>query len=177
MTCIVGLVDGGIVYMGADSAGVSSYDLTVRKDTKLFKNGDFLIGYTSSFRMGQLLRFNFSPPKKDEDKDVYEYMATDFIDAVRVCFNKGGFARIENGVEEGGCFLVGYKGRLFKVESDYQVGESHHGFCSAGCGDNFAIGSLFSTQCKKPKDRIKTALECAQEFSIGVRGPFVEMVI
>ena len=52
MTCIVGLIDGRRVWMGGDSAGVSGLDITVRADAKVFRNGDFLIGFTSSFRMG-----------------------------------------------------------------------------------------------------------------------------
>jgi hypothetical protein len=32
VTCIVGLVEGGVVYIGGDSAGVSGYDLTVRAE-------------------------------------------------------------------------------------------------------------------------------------------------
>ena len=58
MTCIVGLIDGRRVWMGGDSAGVSGLDITVRADAKVFRNGDFLIGFTSSFRMGQLLAFH-----------------------------------------------------------------------------------------------------------------------
>lgn len=39
MTCIVGLAAGGQVLIGADSAGVSDYDLHVRADTKAFQVG------------------------------------------------------------------------------------------------------------------------------------------
>lgn len=51
MTCIVGLEHNGRVYIGADSAGVSGWDLTVRADKKVFRNGSFLFGFTDSFRM------------------------------------------------------------------------------------------------------------------------------
>lgn len=52
MTCIVGIVDNGKVYMGADSLGVGGLSKRVRKDPKLFRVGEFVFGYTSSFRMG-----------------------------------------------------------------------------------------------------------------------------
>ena len=61
---------------GADSAGVARI-LQFEKMKKVFKNGDFVIGCTSSFRMIQLLRFSFKP-RKVYDKDIYEYMCTDF---------------------------------------------------------------------------------------------------
>ena len=41
---------------------------TVEKDEKVFQNGDFLISFTSSFRMGQLLRYAFEPPEYRADK-------------------------------------------------------------------------------------------------------------
>lgn len=71
MTCIVGLVDQGNVWIGGDSAGVGGYDLMLRADQKVFRNGDFLMGFTSSFRMGQLLRYKLSPPKLHSDDDIY----------------------------------------------------------------------------------------------------------
>ena len=64
MTCIVGLVHEGTVFIGGDSAGVAGLSLVVRADEKVFRNGDFLMDFTTSFRMGQLLRYNpDSPPK------------------------------------------------------------------------------------------------------------------
>jgi len=172
MTCIVGLIEGDSVYIGGDSAGVSGSDLRQRKDTKVFRNGDFLIGFTTSFRMGQLLRFKFSPPKYFTEKDVYEYMITDFIESVMECFKNARYAKIENSVEYGGNFLVAFKNRLFSIEGDYQVGENVVPFNACGCGADYAIGSLY-TSTGKPKERILKALKTAQEFSAGVREPFI----
>lgn len=173
MTCIAGLVAGGKVYIGGDSAGMDDrYSLRVRADKKVFRNGDFVMGFTTSFRMGDLLRHAFDPPRRHPNDDVHKFMVTDFVDAVRACLKKGGFASISEGVESGGSFLVGYAGRLFHVESDYQVGESVDDLAACGCGDMIALGSLFSTAGKPPVKRIETALEAAERFSGGVRGPF-----
>jgi len=173
MTCIVGLIDEGKVYMGGDSAGVAGLDIVTRKDAKVFKNGPFLIGYTSSFRMGQLLRFKLNPPKRYEDVDIFKFMVVDFIEAVRECLKAGGYARVNNNEEKGGFFLVGYEGRLFEVESDFQIGEVEKGYIACGCGQSFALGSLYQTEGQKnPKKRILSALSAAQEFSAGVREPF-----
>jgi ATP-dependent protease HslVU (ClpYQ) peptidase subunit len=172
MTCIVGLIDNDKVYMGGDSAGVAEYDLTTRADPKVFANGSFLIGYTSSFRMGQLLRYKFKPPYHRPEISIEEYMMTDFIDAVRQCFKDNGYAEVNNNRETAGIFLVGYRDRLFMIGSDYQVGESLNKFDAVGCGGVFALGSLNST-AGDPKERIRKALETAEKFSAGVRGPFV----
>lgn len=174
MTCIAGLVHKGKVYIGGDSAGTNGHVLTIRDDEKVFKNGDFIMGFTSSFRMGQLLRFKFSAPYHKPEIETYEYMVTDFIDAVRKCLKDGGYARTESGEEFGGTFLVGYRGELFIVEGDYQVGKPHSGFHAVGCGKDIARGSLYATrEHQDPEFRIKESLAAAELFSGGVRGPFV----
>jgi ATP-dependent protease HslVU (ClpYQ) peptidase subunit len=172
MTCIVGTVEDGKVFIGGDSAGVGGYSLTVRADRKVFKNGDFVLGFTSSFRMGQLLHHAFTPPKRHPDTDIDKFMVTDFVNGVRDCLKTGGYAERSNEVETGGIFLVGYAGRLFRIDSDYQVGESADGYDAAGCGEDIARGALYANPSGKPLDRLKIALEAAERFSAGVRGPY-----
>ena len=82
MTCIVGLLHDNSVYIGGDSAGVADYSLTVRADEKVFVNDGFIMGFTKSFRMGQLLRYCFKPPPYHPDSDLDEYMVKDFVNAV-----------------------------------------------------------------------------------------------
>lgn len=173
MTCIVGLLDKKTkkVFMGADSAGVGDMDIAIRRDAKIFKNGDFLIGCTTSFRMIQLLRYSLSPPKVE--KEIYEYMCTDFINAVRECFKVGGFLMKDtDGQEKGGQFLVGYKNRLFKIGSDFQVAENMDGIDAVGCGYAYALGALSALNIP-PKERILKALEASARFSAGVAKPFL----
>jgi hypothetical protein len=172
MTCIAGLVDNGVVYIGGDSAGIGGSLLSVRADQKVFQNGEFIFGFTTSFRMGQLLRYSLNPPKNYENIDINKFMVTKFIESVRKCLKDGGYAYKDNEVESGGTFLVGYKGRLFKIDSDYQVGEALIGFDACGCGEDIALGSLYSTQEQPPKERILKALEAAERFNAGVRRPF-----
>ena len=178
MTCIAGLVEDGKVYIGGDSAGVGGYDLSIQADGKVFENAGFVMGFTTSFRMGQLLRYSFVPPKRHPDTDFYKYMVTDFIDEVRRCFKAGGYAERKDEVELGGNYLVGHNGRLFQIVSDYQVGERSCGFDAVGCGESYALGCMHQIQKKDnaygsvPQDKIEAALECAEQFSAGVRGPF-----
>lgn len=173
MTCIVGIADGGKVYIGADSAGFSDNDLTVRKDAKVFRVGAFVIGFTTSFRMGQLLRYSFDPPRPEIGACVERYMNTSFVDAVRKTFREGGFLTVKDSAESGGTFLVGLRGRLFMVAADFQVAESQHGFDAVGCGFPFALGSLHETVGNfDPPERVARSLRTAEKCSGGVRGPF-----
>lgn len=175
MTCIVGYIDkvNNRVIIGADSAGVAGLDLTIRKDPKVFKVGEFIIGGTSSFRMLQLLRFSFVPPKIQE-KDIYEYMCTEFVDAIRDCFTKGGYIKKESERESGGCFLVGYKNRLFCIQDNFQVGELDEDFDSVGCGQSFAFGAFHALKKHRysAHDRVLKVLEVAETCSAGVSKPF-----
>ena len=179
MTCIVGFAVNGQVWMGGDSAGVCDMDLHTRKDKKVFKagqQGELILGFTDSFRMGQLLRFGLErvqPP--DNPELLYRWMVKDFIDAVRELLSDGGFRKIENEVERGGTFLVGVRGRLFYVEGDFQVGENWCRYDAIGCGKNIALGSMYATSqwTDPPQERVHMALMAAEEFSAGVRLPFV----
>ena len=177
MTCIIGLVDDGRVFIGGDSAGVADYALTVQADEKVFKRGPFVFGFTDSFRMGQLLRYALpidkeKMPRADDVEGLSGWMRTDFIDSVRKCLREGGFATLDNGREWGGTFLVGIYGRLFRVGTGFDVLEGADPFEAVGCGFQLAIGSM-ATSKGRATSRVKKALEVSERFSAGVRGPFV----
>jgi hypothetical protein len=177
MTCIVGIVDSdGSIYMGGDSAGCDGNHLDLRKDPKVFLRNPFIFGFSSSFRMGQLLmcdsRFGFR--KQEDDEDDYIYMVDAFIPAVIDLFDKGGYLSKQNNVISGGIFLVGYKSRLYEINSDFQVKESLKKYASCGCGRDISYGSLYSTEKSNMScgERILMALEAASEFSSWVSPPF-----
>lgn len=172
MTCIVGLIKNDIVYIGGDSAGASGYSLTVRKDRKVFRNGNTLIGGTTSFRMLQLLQYAFEQPKYNSETSLEKYMATSFVDAVRQCLKDGGYAQKENEQESAGQFLIGFQGRLFRIDSDYQVLETVDGYDAIGCGGEIALGTLYATPDMAPEQRLELALHASERHNIGVRGPF-----
>jgi len=174
MTCIAGIARRGTVWIGGDSAGAnSSWQLQLRAEPKVFRSGPFLIGYTTSFRMGQLLAHALHPPERLASRDLMTFMVTDFVDAVRSCLKAGGFAKAEHGVESAGEFLVGIEGRLFCVQSDYNVGETADGLAACGCAEHAALGALHALgERVAPERRIERALEIAEGLSAGVRRPF-----
>jgi len=175
MTCIAAAIEpNGTVWMGGDSAGLSGWDLTVRADEKVFAREPYLFGFTGSFRMGDILRYHARLPAPPAGGDLRRFMVTRFVEGVRASLNKYGFARKEHSQERGGQFLVGVRGRIFTIDSDYQVGEASHGFDAVGCGDMIALGSFHATRRRGDgRRRVLDALAAAQEFSAGVRSPFV----
>lgn len=173
MTCIVGLKHKGNLYIGGDSAGVGGYKIESRVDPKVHEVGPFLFGFTTSFRMGQLLGHSFVPPKHPRNMPIHKFMVTKFIDAVRDCLKDGGYAQTRNGEETGGTFIVGYKGHLFTVYDDYQIAETSDDYCAVGCGEDIAKGAMFASRNIIPVERVRQALQAAAHFSAGVRSPFL----
>lgn len=174
MTCIVGIVAGNRVIIAGDSAAVDHRNVvSVRFDRKVFRLGDLVMGFTTSFRMGQLLAFGFTPPAPRAGQDEFAYLATDFIEAVRQRFRDGGFTQIKDAREEGGQFLVGTRGRLFEIDTDFQLGEPTCGFASVGSAYQVALGSLHATrEWLAPEVRLLEALGAAMLFNACVRAPF-----
>jgi hypothetical protein len=197
MTCIVGIAENGKVYMGGDSGGVTdSWLMTTRVDRKVFtteiNKEEIIIGFTTSFRMGQLLQYHLAIPDYamylDPEVNMWPdpiaaYMQA-FVEAIRSCFKSYGSAKKENEVESGGEFLIGFRGRLFKIGSDYQVGESEDGYDAAGWAAPIALGALYATTrpvkarprvraIQDPGTRIRIALEAAHRFHASVRPPFI----
>jgi hypothetical protein len=171
--------------MGADSCGAwvedGSYQLVVNPKTFIVDNR-FLIGCTTSFRMIDLLRFSLTVPKRtpttsDDDK----YIRTSFVNAVRKLFSTSGFMTRdrEDGVENGGNFLVGYNSRLYEVQDDFSVLNLADWGHAIGCGGEPARGSLHTTRDSglDPEQRILAALRAAEATTMGVRGPFINLAL
>jgi len=176
MTCIVAIAHKKKVYMGADSYGSNGRSGTEVLNPKCFINGEFLIGSTTSFRIIDLLQYKLSVPKvhEDEHKDNDKFMRTYFIEAVHKCFKDNGRLKTKEGVDNGGNFLVGYRGKVYEIQDDFSILNVPVYGGSVGSGENAARGSLWTTSKAKmlPKARIIIALESAVSVNCGVRAPF-----
>jgi ATP-dependent protease HslVU (ClpYQ) peptidase subunit len=177
MTCIVGFSTKGKVYIGGDSAGLSGWTLTVHKDPKVFTNGPCIMGGCGSFRVRDLLRYALVVPERHPDEDIDKWMRTIFVDAIRGCLKTGGVAEKDKEVEKTGdsWILVGYEGRLFKVQSDYQISEALDPYDATGCGEEYAKGAMAAMIRAgdiAPEDMIRIALEITERNCAGVRAPF-----
>lgn len=176
MTCIVGIETDCGVLIGGDSAGVSGWSLTTRADEKVFTRSGYAFGFTTSFRMGQLLRYTGTLPTASgvSDSKLDSFLVAKFIPAVRDLLRDGGWLEVDKSRESGGAFLLGVRGRLYEVESDFQVGRSVDGYAAVGCGYDLALGALHATRGLdlSPELRARWALEAAAHHSAGVTAPF-----
>lgn len=179
MTCIVAIAQNGTVYMGSDHAASDDKSgwILSRKEPKVFKVGQYGIAFTDSFRMGQILQYNWVPPKYTPTKTnsgLDKFMRTKFIDSVKQVFKDNGYGTIGGSEEDtGGIFIVGVEGRIFTIDEDFHVGENIVNYMAEGSGGMFALGALHATKHQKnPKMRLKAALEASAEFSMSVAPPF-----
>jgi len=175
MTCVVGIIKAGTVFIGADSCSSNCSYASIYKNPKVFRRGELLFGFTTSWRMGQLLEHNLSVPSRPEGITDLAYLIAHLVPAMRSCFKEGGFAEIKNAQESGGTFLIGYRGSLYEVDSDFQVGQWVNEYAAVGSGMYVALGSLHATSAFDPEERIKLALQAATDHTPYVRPPFTIM--
>lgn len=187
MTCIVAVTDGESVVVGGDSAGVGNKELRLRADLKVFLVGGYAIGFTTSFRMGQILRHEADlpkPPSSIDPDDLERFLVKTFVPAIRESFAEHGFgktARVnlksevtEEGQAIGGLFLVGVAGQIFEIREDFQVARPVAPFSAVGHGAQIALGALHALQDQdlSLRERATRALEAAEAYSSVVRRPF-----
>ncbi len=178
MTCIVGVKHKGEVYIGGDSNGscVSQHTKIHRKDKKVFIRHGIAYGFTSSYKMGQILQYHMPEiiSEKLIKRDVFEFVVTELVPKYRNILKLKGYSKINNNVEVGGTFLIGLKGRLFSIEDDFQVAESLDNYTAIGSGDQLALSSMETIQRlmpkMKPECKIERAIKTAAKFNITVGG-------
>ena len=146
MTCIAGCTQGNHVFIGGDSAGSNRHQIHTRSDAKIFKNKKMLFGFTSSFRMGQLLRHVLIIPDHPESMKTITYLHTKFLPAVISCLQDNLYANVKDNEITGGTFLLGYQGKLYTIYDDFQISESADCFSAVGCGESYAYGAWHATR-------------------------------
>jgi hypothetical protein len=180
MTCIVGLTVKGISYLGGDAAGADSNggDIGVRPHPKVFKKNDYVMGYTTSFRLGDILEFVCPPPEvKLALISLREHLIIHWIPVLRKKLKTEGYLEVDKNKEKGGTFIVAYKGELCTIYDDLQVSTVTATYCSVGSGYKYALGALHATSDMKmkPRTRVLGALSAAAFHNAYVREPFTIM--
>ena len=183
MTCIVALIHENKVLLGGDAAASDDKSGLIfqRTDPKVFKVGQFGIGFVDSFRMGQILQYNWTPPIYKPTagyRNLDKFMRTRFVESIKDAFKEQGYGNFSPGTEDGdlgGIFIITVQGagRIFTMDSDFHIGEADVQYMAEGAGQELALGSLFSTgSIKTPRKRVRMALDAAAKFNMSVRPPF-----
>lgn len=174
MTCIVGLIDkDGVAHLASDSLGSNSYTKSTYKNQKIFKKDKLLIGYTSSYRMGQLLEHQLNLPDRKVGQTLDNWMYVDFVNAIRKLLKDNGFLKVDSNKEEIGTFIVAGEGRLFIMQDDLAVLESDELFDACGSGEDHAkaaVYQLLKNTKLSPKQILEEAVNTASRYVTSVGG-------
>lgn len=163
MTCIVGVKYNGHVYIGGDSAGGNGVTTHTLGVSKVFRNGEFLIGIQGCFAFGQMLQFEIDFPKQESQSDM-RYLCTKFVNTIRENTK-------EDNSPEPQDTLFGYRGGLYILQRDLSILPCLE-HSTLGSGGDHAEGALLSTTGMLPVPRIRKALEAAAQVCNGVKPPF-----
>ena len=180
MSCVVGITDGKTVWMGADSAITFGDYIRTDNIPKLLKVDGVLIGMAGGARAYQILKVLFRPPKRKTRESVYGFIVR-FVESMRLCLN-GCRHEIQGDDDKDPyfyLFLIGYKGRLFKVDPAFSICEHILGYDAIG-EDSVALGCLYTEwthygglETHTPDELILRALNAVEAHCGVVRGPMI----
>lgn len=167
MTCIVGLECDGSVLVAADSCvtwGEAIGDIrTTCGEPKIWTpRRGVIIGCAGNGNAQDLVEAaKLGPPKRDEDGRRYLLRALQpFLSGL-----------VEEYEDMGLSLLVAVGGRLYYADG-VCVTAAGDGYAAIGTGAPFALGSLYATQGRKPRQRAELALAAAERHCGSVRGPW-----
>ena len=115
-----------------------------------------------------------------EKPDLEKYMHADFIKSMRDILRDNGVIDVNKKPDDlEGQFLIGYKGGLYLIDSDFEVSQSEFPYHAIGSGTDYALGVLNyfyeSGQMENgnPEVILRWALTAAEKHNIYIRQPFV----
>lgn len=169
MTTIVGTCKNGNVVLGADSQVTSDstiYNSLVME--KITKNNGYLIAGSGDSSACDILQHIFIPPvpNASERKNLYRFMITKFIPAMRECLEENDYKADPSDKESGFSMLIAFDGELFDISDDFSVLVSEDGIYGVGNGAKWAMGALHAGAS------VQEALEIAAKKDIYTSGPF-----
>lgn len=169
MTCIVGIEHAGRVLMGGDVQGTGPNNKVLHTQPKVFAKNGILFGYTTSYRFGQIIEHGLKEPiAPDSDTEIYRWLVTVLVPDIRKSLK-------DEGYEQGGNCLIGIRGQLWELHTDFCVLRSVKGYAAVGSGHEYALGSVFTSvnfsrlEHRDDAERaIKRAIAVAGTFSPSV---------
>jgi ATP-dependent protease HslVU (ClpYQ) peptidase subunit len=169
MTTIVAICKNGNVTMGADSQ-VTDGTRPHRHPSmeKITKNNSWLIAGSGDSTPCDILQHIFVPPVPtvSERKDLYKFMITKFIPAIRDCLEENDWKPDQQDKDSGFNMLFAFDGEVFDIGNDLSVLINEDGIYGVGSGSQWAMGALYAGAS------VEKALEYASTNDIYTSGPF-----
>jgi ATP-dependent protease HslVU (ClpYQ) peptidase subunit len=169
MTTIVAVCKNGNVTMGADSQVTDQNRPNNHlKMEKISKRNGYLIAGSGDSHPCDVLQHVFIPPvpTPTEKKDLYHFMISKFVPAMRECLDENGWKPSPDDKDSGFNMLFAFDGEIFDIGDDFSVLLNSDGIYGVGAGSAYAIGALYAGAS------IEKALEIAATNDIYTSGPF-----
>jgi ATP-dependent protease HslVU (ClpYQ) peptidase subunit len=166
MSCLIAYKSGNKIYLGSDGAATEEDgDIRPIKTKKIFRVGDYLIGYAGSIRAGQIIR-NIDPPETIEE--LIEVMRTKMEECGCLAITDASTSLSQS------CFIVIHRDIIYEILSDFQLNEVSGNFTTIGCGGPYAFGAMHVIQEEdlSPSQKIVKALKVVSEYHAAVRPPY-----
>lgn len=183
MTCILGLEYDDHVYIGGDSITTNGWNKGIHIEHKVFRLDGFLIGSAGATRMRNLLQHELAIRIQAENESDEHYIVSGLSEAVRECLKGHGFLTIEAGRDTAGmgALVIGYRGRLYWMGSEFDISRFEGGICAVGVGGDFAVAALRALMLTSDKidpiPMMLQALAISGEYSAGVAPPYYVEVL
>ena len=140
-----------------------------------------LIGACGSLRIPQIVQHVMHQPSHPKNMGTMKYLVGTWVPALRKCLVESSFIPKEPSgdgdkvMPESG-LLLGYRGGLFVVESDGNVGERVVPYNAIGSGASHALAALCQQEMllddRHPEVRVRDALAIAAAHVCNVTAPF-----
>ena len=192
MSMALAIRKNNAVYMAVDSVAASADTTVIRKETKMFWNGEYLIAFVGSFRYGQAVKFcslptfpenllENLPPEILPQKSAYEnlpqenllerWFVTEWIPSIKNAMWDGG---VDSEDIDCSSMLVAVGPWLLVVEG-FQVSSYQHDHAALGVAEQaglVGLDVLTRAGLENPQDILVYTLDSIEQHSIYVKRPW-----
>lgn len=148
MTTVAAIQGEGWSVLGYDSRVTTisdggRYYTLPKKNGKVLKHGELLIGIAGDLRVINIVSYIFKPPvlpKTTTDTD--KYIIGTFLPAFKNCLEDNG-ANTKDGT--GADLIISIRGKIYEIGEQLEWSPDTNNIYSIGSGSSYALGSLFTT--------------------------------
>ena len=177
MTTLIGIELEDRCVLAADSQITEDNLRTICTTVpKIVSVGKYLLGITGDSRPGDILAYNWSPPKY-QGADPTQWMGKKVLPSILTAFKENGYDPYEatKDKDAGFDYLVAFNGNLFHIAVDLSFIQSTKGIYGLGSGGQLALGSLYSLTDSainlNPERHARRAIEIAMMLDINTNPP------
>lgn len=178
MSMVLGIRHNGKVTMAVDSVAAGSEVTVIRKESKMYWNGQYLIGFVGSFRYGQVVKFTDLPefpeellsPDADENK-VEGFFVRQFIPVLQDAVYD---ANVDPEDLRESSLMVAVGPHLFVIEPGFQIMSYVHDYAALGIAEQAALVALdvLGGASGDINHKLSLVLTSIEKHSVYVKAPF-----